>query len=334
MKELWIAARRLRQSPGFTAIAILTLALGIGVNTAIFSVVEAVMLRPLPYPDPESLVFFHETNGEHESVSPANLDEYRRNQTLTGIAHIGDTAMNLTGAGSPERFFGTRVTWNVFNVMGVFPAMGRPFHANDDRFGAPHVVILADDFWRSRFGADPNIVGKPIQLNSRSYEVVGVMPAGFTSPEQFTNNDRLEYYVPACFTTEELTDRGSREDDAIARLKPGVSLAQARAEFDGISRRMAQTYPKQMKDFRVIIEPARSKLAEGSRTSLLVLLGAVFVILLIACANVANLLPCAIRRAAPRNRDSSGDRRAARVASCGSCSCRPDCSRWVAASSD
>ncbi len=288
--DIRFAFRQLSKSPGFTAIAILTLALGIGVNTAIFSVVEAVMLRPLPYPDPESLVFFHETNGQFASISPANLAEYRQNRTLTGIAHIGDTAMNLTGQGTPERFFGTRVTWDFFNVMGVYPVMGRPFQSSDDRFGAPHVVILGDDFWHARFGADPRIVGKTIQLNSQSYEVVGVMPVGFTSPEQFTNNDRLEYYVPACFTAEELTDRGSREDDAIARLKPAISLAQARAEFNGVSLRMAKTYPKEMKDFRVVIDPARSKLAEGSRTSLLVLLGAVLVILLIACANVANLL--------------------------------------------
>jgi putative ABC transport system permease protein len=288
--QLLFAARQLWKSPGFTLVAILTLALGIGVNTAIFSVVEAVMLRPLPYPDPERLLSFEETDGQYSSVSPANLADYAQNRSLTGIAHVGDVAMNLTGAGAPERVSGTRVTWNFFDVVGVQPFMGRALLPGDDRFGASPVVILGNEFWRSHFGADPRIVGKSVRLDGQPYQVIGVMPAGFVSPEQFTMDDRLEFYVPACFTPEQLTERGSHDDDAIARLKPGVSLSQARAEFRSISARLAKAYPKEMARYRVDLEPSRERLAQGSRTSLLVLLGAVLVILLLACANVANLL--------------------------------------------
>ena len=290
LTELRVAARQLRKSPGFTAVAILTLALGIGVNTAIFSVIEAVMLRPLPYPHPETLLSFQETDGKYTSVSPANLADYNRNQTLSGIAHTGDIAMNLTGNGTPERVYGTRVTWNFFDVIQVHPQIGRALTPADDRYGAPHVVVLADDFWRSRFGADPHMVGKQIHLDGKLFEVIGVMPPGFVSPLQFTMTDRLEYFVPACFNPEELTERGSHEDSAIARLRPGVTLAQARAEFDGISKRLAKAYPKTNQDYRVALDPIRSDLAKNSRTSLLVLLGAVLLILVIACANVANLL--------------------------------------------
>jgi putative ABC transport system permease protein len=300
LSDIRFGARQLIKSPGFTVVAIATLALGIGVNTAIFSVVEAVMLRPLPYPDPESLLFFGDTNGKFTSFSPANMADYKQNHTLTGIVSVGDMAMNLTGSGTPERIPGTRVSWNFFNVIGVQPQMGRAFTASDDRFGAPHVVVLGNEFWRSRFGADAHIIGKTIRLDSASYEVVGVMPAGFVSPEQFTQKDRLEYYVPACFDAETLTERGTRIDDGIARLKPGVTLGRARAEFDGISKRLAKVYPDGDGDFHAVLEPAQSKLSAGSRTSLLVLLGAVGVILLIACVNVANLL---LARAAGQRRE-------------------------------
>jgi putative ABC transport system permease protein len=284
--------RQLAKTPGFTIVAVLTLALGVGVNTAIFSVVDAVMLKPLPYPHPERLVSFLETEKgrKYFSASLPDLEDFSHNHALEGIVHIGDVQMNLTGSGAPERVPGTRASGNFFDVLGVRPRLGRGFTRHDDRFGAPHVIVLGDEFWRARFGADPDIVGKQIRMDGEPYEVLGVMPPGFVSPEQFTGSDRLEYIIPDCYEPEILTDRGTSLDAAFARLKPGVTIQQARAEIDGIAARLAKAYPSTNKDKIVVIEPAKEKLAAGSRTALLVLLGAVGLILLIACVNVANLL--------------------------------------------
>jgi putative ABC transport system permease protein len=290
--DLRFAFRQLIKTPAFTLVAVLTLTLGIGVNTAIFSVVHAVMLKPLPYPHPERLVSFLETQKERRfySMSLADLPDYNQNHTLEGIVHIGDVLMNLTGSGAPERVPGTRVSGNFFDVVGVRPRLGRGFSARDDRFGAPHVIVLGDEFWRARFGADPNIAGKQIRMDGEPYEVVGVMPPGFVSPEQFTQRDRLEYFIPDCYDPETLHERGTSLDSAFARLKPGVTVEQARAEIDGIAARLAKAYPATNKGRFVVIESLNEKLAEGSREALLVLLGAVGLILLIACVNVANLL--------------------------------------------
>ena len=291
--DLSIAWRQLVKTPAFTAVAILTLALGVGVNTAIFSVVDAVMLKPLPYPHPERLVSFLETVEKERkffSASLADLQDYSHNQTLTGIVHMGDVLMNLTGSGAPERVPGTRASGNFFDVLEMRPRIGRGFTPRDDRFGAPHVIVLGDEFWRAHFGADPHIVGKQIRMDGEPYEVIGVMPGGFVSPEQFTQRDRLEYIIPDCYDAAILTDRGTMIDEAFARLKPGVTIQQARTEINGIAARLAKAYPKSNAGRAVVIEPEKEKLAAGSRTSLLVLLGAVGLILLIACVNVANLL--------------------------------------------
>jgi putative ABC transport system permease protein len=284
--------RQLAKTPAFTLVAVLTLALGVGVNTAIFSVVDAVMLKPLPYPHPERLVSFLETEKERRffSLSLADLPDYSHNHTLEGIVHMGDTLMNLTGSGAPERVPGTRASGNFFDVLQVRPRLGRGFAPQDDRFGAPHVIVLGDEFWRARFGADPGIVGKQIRMDGEPYEVLGVMPPGFVSPEQFTERDRLEYIIPDCYEPETVNDRGTMLDEAFARLKPGVTIQQARSEMSGITARLAKAYPKSNAGRQVVIEPAKEKLAAGSRTALLVLLGAVGLILLIACVNVANLL--------------------------------------------
>jgi putative ABC transport system permease protein len=302
MTQLRQAARQLWKTPGFTILAIVTLALGAGVNTAMFSVIEAVMLRPLPYPHPEQLVRFAETTAgaNYVSFSLADLPDYLHNTTLSGIVHIGDDSLNLTGVGAPERVPVTRTSGNFFDILDVHPRFGRGYSPSDDRLGAPHVVVLGDEFWRSHFGADPNIVGKSIRLDGEPYLVTGVMPPGFVSPEQFGRTDRLEMYVPDCYGPDVLNDRGTRIYTGFARLRPGVSVAQARSELNGIAARLAQTYPKTNKGDRVVIEPLKDNVAAGSRTSLLVLLGAVSLILLIACVNVANLL---LARAVRQRRD-------------------------------
>ena len=290
--DLRFGWRQLIKTPAFTIVAVLTLALGVGVNTAIFSVVDAVMLKPLPYPHPERLVSFLETQKDRGffSMSLADLQDYSHNRTLTGIAHIGDVLRNLTGSGAPERVPGTRASGNFFDVLEMRPRIGRGFTPRDDRFGAPHVIVLGDEFWRAHFGADPNIIGKQIRMDAEPYEVIGVMPPGFVSPAQFTEQDRLEYIIPDCYDPETVNDRGTMLDEGFARLKPGVSIQQARSEISGISARLEKAYPKTNAGRVVEIEPAREKLAAGSRTALLVLLGAVGLILLIACVNVANLL--------------------------------------------
>ncbi len=303
MIQLRQAARQLWKTPGFTILAIVTLALGAGVNTAMFSVIEAVMLRPLPYPHPEQLVRFEETaaGASYGSFSLADLPDYLHNTTLAGIVHVGDDLINLTGVGSPERVPITRTSGNFFDVLGVHPRFGRGYSPSDDRFGAPHVVVLGDEFWRSHFGADPNIVGKSIRLDGEPYLVTGVMPPGFVSPEQFGRTDRLEMYVPDCYGPDILHDRGTRIDTGFARLRPGVSVEQAQNEMNGIAARLAKAYPATNKNWnRVAIEPLKENVAAGARTSLLVLLGAVSLILLIACVNVANLL---LARAVRQRRD-------------------------------
>jgi len=286
------AWRQFAKSPAFTIVAVLTLALGVGVNTAIFSVVDAVMLKPLPYPHPERLVSFLETQKARRyfSMSLADIPDYNQNHTLEGIVHFGDTLMNLTGSGAPERVAGTRASGNFFDVMGVQPRLGRGFTRSEDRYGAPHVIVLGDEFWRAHFGADPNIVGKSIRMDGEPYQVLGVMPPGFVSPQQFTQRDRLEYIIPDCYEPEIVNDRGTALDSAFARLKPDVTVEQARAEMSGIAARLAKAYPATNAEKIVVIEPAKDNLAAGSRTALLVLLGAVGLILLIACVNVANLL--------------------------------------------
>ena len=291
--EILFAFRQLWKSPGFAGIAIVTLALGIGVNTAIFSVVEAVMLRPLPYPDPERLLFFNEMQAgqDYTSVSPANLADYNRNRSLAGIAHVGDTAMNLTGDGSPER--GVRNPRHVqlfrrgrrASVHGARVATGgRSFWRGACNCARQRILALSlrrrpehcrkiDSFRRAALRSDRRDAGRVciarVVHHGRS---PGVLRPGRASLPSSCGSG------------------GSHEDEAIARLKPGATLAEARAEFKQISARLAKAYPKEMGTYSVRLDPAREKLAAKSRTSLLVLLGAVLVILLIACANVANLL--------------------------------------------
>ncbi len=318
MRNIRYALRLLRNSPGFTTIALLTLALGIGVNSAIFSVVDAVMLRPLPYAEPERLVSLWEmvtgpppaivktVNSpdypRRSTVSPANLMDYRTAPSFSGLAAHEYAAMNLSQAGAPERIWGERVSSNFFDVLGIQPERGRAILPEEDRPGVPKVVVISHELWARRFGLDPEMIGKSIMLDGVPHRVIGIMAAGFEAPAQFGFSDRLQFFIPEAFPADLLANRGDHEVNVAGRLRPGASIEQARAELDAISTRLASQYPDTNKNYKTAIAPMREDIARNVRTSLLVLLGAVGLILLIACANLANLL---MARAVGRLREVS-----------------------------
>jgi len=183
MQHLRYAARLLARTPGFTVVAVITLALGIGVNSAIFSLIDAVLLRPLPYPHPEQLVSFfeHQANDPDDrgGIAPANMADYNQSHVFTGISHVGTPGMNLTGAGTPERIFGIQAGYNFLDILGVQPAMGRGFRPEEDRYGARHVVVISHELWQQRLGGDRGVIGRSITLDGEAYEVIGVLPTGF-----------------------------------------------------------------------------------------------------------------------------------------------------------
>jgi putative ABC transport system permease protein len=304
MQQLRYAARLLARTPGFTIVAVITLALGIGVNSAIFSVIDAVLLRPLPYPHPERLVYFyeHQANDPEErgGIAPANMGDYNQNHVFSGISHVGTPGMNLTGAGTPERIFGIQAGYNFPDLLGVQPAMGRTFLPEEDRYGARHVVIISHELWQQRLGGDRAVIGRSITLDGEAYEVIGVLPAGFQSPEDFTERQPMLFVVPDCWPPNILHNRGEHYDHAIARLKPGISLAQAQSEMQTIGARLAKAYPDTNGKIALGVAPLGAEMVRRVRTAMLVLLGAVGLVLLIACANVANLL---LARSAGRSRE-------------------------------
>jgi putative ABC transport system permease protein len=293
-RDLGHAFRTLRKSPGFTATAVLTLALGIGANTAVFSVVDAVILRPLPYPDPGRIVSLwesHEKRGRG-SVSVANLAFYsNENRTLAGVAGYAVMSKSLTSLGSPEQVLGEAVTANMFAVRGVQPALGRGFLSEEDRPGSDRVVVVTDRFWRGHLNSDPGVLGRRLTLDGDSYAVVGVMPAAACGcMTDVRPSLDIAFLKPAAYSNAALADHGSHDVDAVARLQPGVSLAQAQADLDGIMQGLAKRHPGQAAQYRVVLAPLQGDVVRDVRRSLVVLLGAVGLVLLIACVNVANLL--------------------------------------------
>jgi putative ABC transport system permease protein len=295
--HIQFALRMLRKSPAFTTAAVATLALGIGANTAVFSVVDGVMLQPLPYTDPSRLVSLWETNDQRprrSTVAPANLVDYiRANRTFDGLAGYASSSKSLTRAGTPEQLLGEATTWNLFQVLGVSPAIGRPFLPEEDRPGQEHVVILSDALWRGRFAGDPAILGRSIMLNGQPYDVVGVMPPSFQPLTQIGSAVPVVFFVPAAYPDELLANHGDHEINVVGRLRKGVRLQQAQADLDGISLDLAKRFPDTNLSeglVRTRLAPLNDDIVRGVRTSLLVMLGAVGLVLLIGCVNVANLL--------------------------------------------
>jgi putative ABC transport system permease protein len=288
-QDLRFGARMLVKQPGFTLIAVVTLALGIGANTAIFSIVNAVLLRPFPYQAPERLLILLERLSVTGGFSPSypNFVDWRaQNTAFEAISAVKQKeSFNLTGAGEPERLQGRLVSAEFFSLLGVKPLVGRDFLAEEDRPGATPAVILSYGFWQRRFGADPSVIGKQLTLNLQSYTVIGVMPANFHFGAE------ADVTAPIGLQAERFGRRGRDPGaDVVARLKPNVSPQQAESEMNLIAARLEQQYPESNKNRRVRVTPLHERFVGDVRQPLLILLGAVGLVLLIACANVANLL--------------------------------------------
>ena len=313
MTDLRYAFRQLAKSPGFTIVAVLTLALGIGANTAVFSLINALLVRPLPYQEPSRIALIWEqfkTQGlERIPCSPPEyLDLQREFQGGTGLAAFNYQTFNLGGGDVPERISGAVVTSSLFPLLGAEPIKGRTFAREEQGEGHDDVVVISERLWNRRFSADPMLIGKSLLLNGRSYTVIGIMPAKFEFPiplfgiqgNQFA--ERVDIWKPVAFTKDELEQRGARSYGMITRLRPGVSLSQAQAELDKIISNWKQTYKDNYSGggFGAKIYPLHDQVVGGMRTGLAILLGAVVFVLLIVCANLATML---LARANARERE-------------------------------
>jgi putative ABC transport system permease protein len=289
------ALRVMRRSPGFTLVAVLTLALGIGVNSAIFSLVHAVLLQPLPYADPDRLVAVWnrwENNPSAGLSNPELMDYAERSRTIS-IAALASGAVNLGGGGEPERVSAAYITSNMLPVLGVAPARGRNFAAEEERDGSANVAILSHALWTQKFGGDPAVVGRIIDVNGEPTEVVGVAPERLLLPIDFRAPRPAQILLPLTLDRAAARNRrGGHYLTAVGRLAPGVSIAAARAEMDGIIGALTREYPDQhrLPQFGIAVNPLRTDLLGDSRPVLGVLLGAVGLVLLLACANLASLL--------------------------------------------
>jgi predicted permease len=289
-KDIRYGVRSLLKRPIFTAIAVITLGLGIGVNTAIFSVINSVLLRPLPYADPSRLVTFRSNQS-----APDLADVEAQSRTFSKLGGLVAQPLAYTAGGEPKQFQIGQVTGNFFEVLGVTPERGRFIAAADDQAGAPYVVVLSHSLWLKEFNGDPQIVGKAIPLSGNSYTIIGVMPAAFVTPRENT-----EAWPPVHVSNPVAANfRGVHFLRSSARIAPGANLDQARAEMQLIDHNLAVQYPADNKNRTTVLVLLHERIVGDSRRSLLILFAAVSFVLLIACANFANLL---LARAAERAR--------------------------------
>ncbi len=300
LQDIRFGARQLLKNPGFAAVAVLTLSLGIGANTAIFSVVDAVLLRPLPYPDSGQLVWLAERGPDWSGGSLAypNFTDWKSQQTVfESFGIYGGNSYTLTGAGEPIRLAAAQMSVDIFAALRAQPELGRVFREDEDKPGAPRVAMISHSLWQNRFGGDAAIVDKSIRLNGEPYTILGVMPPGFEFP------DKVDVWLPLGPLT---ADANLQVRDnhpglfGLARLKPGATLEKARADLDTVAVRLEQQYPESNKNRRVQIERLLDSKVGNVRRALWILLGAVSFVLVIACANVANLL---LARAATREKE-------------------------------
>jgi putative ABC transport system permease protein len=287
LQDLRYGARMLRKNPAFTAIAVLTLALGIGANTAIFSVVNAVLLRPLPYIHPDQLVIIRETSqrvGIHSPSYPDFLDWRTQSRTIAQMAVLNNRAFNLSGVAQPENISGYAVSPNCLSLLGLRPFLGRDFLPSEETPGTAPVVMLSYALWQSHLGADPNAIGKSITLDGRSFTIIAVLPPNFRL------DDKTDVLAPIGVWVADMMDRGDRGDaEVLGRLAPGSTFQQARAELDTIAVTLQKAYPMLNADIGIDVTTLRDQLVGDARPAILVLFGAVVFVLLIACVNVANL---------------------------------------------
>jgi len=294
------AYRRLRLTPGFTFIAIITLALGIGANSAIFTVINAVLLRALPFRDPGKLVLLSESIPQFPilSVSYLNYVDWRnQSHSFTEVSAVRNFNMTLTGSGDPERLPAQMANANLFQMLGVQPSRGRSFSAEEDKAGSAGVAMISHGLWHRRFGGADSVLGQPLTLDNKPYTIIGVLPAGFQLLQQSP-----DIMIPLEPWAKTLPDDRSWHPgiQPIARLKPGVTLEQARAEMATIGKRLEQQYPEFDTNVLTLVNPMQAQLVQNIRPALLMILGAVGFVLLIACTNVANLL---LARATARQRE-------------------------------
>ncbi len=303
MQDLQFGVRMITKSPGFAAVAILTMALGIGANSALFSVVNGVLLNPLPYPQPEQLVTLHESkpNFEAGSISFLNFRDWRKENTTFSMMGISrGYSFSLTGAGEPEQVPAQLVSTDFLPMLGVKPVIGRLFEEGEDEFGAGPIVIISAGFWNRKFGSARDVLGKGLTLDGRSYSIVGVVPANFNL--QIGLFRASELYVPiGQWTNPALHIRmAGLSIHGIGRLKPGVMIQQARSDMARVTAHLAEAYPDADKGIGATLIPLKEEMVRDVRRLLLVLLAAVGFVLLIACVNVANLL---MARSMGRNRE-------------------------------
>src|SRR6185436_19186485 len=288
-QDLRYAIRRVLKSPGYTAVIVIALALGIGVNTAIFSVADAFLLKPVPFLDADRLVMVFEKRpndgDDWTSVANANYFDWKsQSQSFEQLAAYDWSDVNITGGDHPEQVQGFLVTTNFFDALSVKPAMGRTFVPEEDQRGHEQVVILSHGLWERRFGSDPDLIGQTVNLNARKCTVAGIMPKGFDFPMT------AELWMPLAMDAKQRDILDSHDLEVVGRLNPGTSTSQARAEMETIAGRLEQTYPQTNKGWGVLVKPIREHVSgDLTRQYTIMLLVAVAFVLLIACANVANV---------------------------------------------